>query len=68
MASDEEIRYVTAGSAEELADAISGIFDNRESALMTAAAGRKRAILTYDREANYKMLKWIYESMIKDNS
>ena len=68
MASEDEIRYVTAGSAEELAEAISDIFDNREAALMTAAAGRKRAILTYDREANYKMLKWVYESMIKDNS
>ena len=33
-----------------------------------AAAGRKRAMLTYDREANYKMLKWIYDSIIKDNS
>ena len=68
MATDEEISYVSAGSAEELAEAISNVFENREAALISAAAGRKRAMLTYDREANYKMLKWIYDSIIKDNS
>ena len=68
MATDEEISYVSAGSAEELAEAISNLFENREAALISAAAGRKRAMLTYDREANYKMLKWIYDSIIKDNS
>lgn len=68
MASEEEISFVKAGDPKELAGAIEKIFTDRENTLKKAAAARKRAMLTFDREANYKMLKWMYESIIKDNS
>jgi glycosyltransferase involved in cell wall biosynthesis len=68
MASEEEVSFVKPGDAQALAAAIEELFEDREKALKLAAAARKRATLTYDREANYKMLKWMYESIIKDNS
>ncbi len=67
MASEEELRFVSPGDPEELAKAVCAIFDDEENTLKLAAAGRKRAMLSFDREANYKMLKWIYESVIKDS-
>ncbi|MBR6256220.1 MAG: glycosyltransferase family 4 protein [Lachnospiraceae bacterium] len=68
MASEEEVSFVKPGDVQALAAAVEELFEDREKALRLAAAARKRAILTYDREANYKMLKWMYESIIKDNS
>ncbi len=67
MASVDEISFVSPGKPDELAQAIEEIFEDRETALKKAAAARKRAALSFDREANYKMLKWMYESIIKDN-
>ena len=68
MASEEEVCFVSSGDPQALAQAIDGLFSDRDRALKLAAAARKRAALTYDREANYKMLKWMYESIIKDNA
>ncbi len=65
---DEELRFVEAGKAEELAAALTDLFEDKEKTYAYAAAARKRAVLTFDREANYRMLRWIYETVIKENS
>ena len=65
---DEEIRFVEAGEPKQLAAALTDLFEDREKTYAMAAAARKRAVLTFDREANYRMLHWIYETVIKENS
>ncbi|MCR5250247.1 MAG: glycosyltransferase family 4 protein [Lachnospiraceae bacterium] len=67
QASEGEVRFTEPGDAKGIAEAVSAIFEDREAAKELGLAGRKRAMLSYDREANYKMLLWIYDNIVKEN-
>ena len=60
---DEEALLVPPGDEKALAEAVIKIFENEEFAANLAMAGRKRAMLTFDRQANIKMLMWIYDQI-----
>lgn len=65
---DKEVLLVRPLDAQAMADALIRVFDDPEHAVEMGAAARKRASLTHDAEANYKMLCWIYESIVKETA
>jgi len=62
----KEVLLAPAQDPQALADRILQIFDDPAKAAEMGAAARKRAALTHDAEANYRMLCWIYESIVKE--
>ncbi|MCR5120150.1 MAG: glycosyltransferase family 4 protein [Lachnospiraceae bacterium] len=58
---DKEVLAFDAGDAKGLAEKICRLFDSEELQDELRLAARKRAMLTHDAEANYKMLLWIYD-------
>ena len=68
MAEEGEVAFFEAGNVEALSERVLRVFDDAEYASALSAAGRKRATLTFDKEANYRMLCWIYESVSKENT
>ena len=68
MAEDKkEARLVPACDVDALASAIAGIFDDDIYAGLLGENAAARAKLTFDREANSRMLKWIYEEVAKNS-
>lgn len=68
MAEEGEVAFFEAGDVDGLAERVLKIFDDEGYAAALAAAGHKRATLTFDKEANYRMLCWIYETVSKENA
>ena len=69
MAEDKkEARLVPACDVDALASAIVGIFDDDIYAALLGENAAARAKLTFDREANSRMLKWIYDDICKRNA
>ena len=68
MAEEGEVAFFEAGDVEGLAEKVLRIFDDAAYAEALSAAGHKRAALTFDKEANYRMLCWIYETVSKENA
>lgn len=66
MAEEGEVAFFEAGDVDDLAAKVLRVFDDEEYALTLSAAGHKRAVLTFDKEANYRMLCWIYETVSKE--
>ncbi|MCR4586513.1 MAG: glycosyltransferase family 4 protein [Lachnospiraceae bacterium] len=60
---DKEVLAFEAGDAKGLAEKICRLFGSDELQDELRMAARKRAILTHDAEANYKMLLWIYDKI-----
>lgn len=63
----KEVLLVPSCEPEELAKAIVDIFKDPLYASVLGENAAKRASLTHDMEANYKMLKWIYEEVAKNS-
>ena len=69
MAEDKkEARLVPPCDVDALASAIAGIFDDDIYAGLLGENAAARAKLTFDREANSRMLKWIYDDICKRNA
>lgn len=62
-----EVAFFTAGHVEELTEQVLKILGDPAYAEALSVAGHKRAALTFDKEANYRMLKWIYETVSREN-
>ncbi len=68
LAEDEkEVLMVAPDHIDELVHAVKRIFMDEELAISLGQAARARAMLTHDAKANYKMLCWVYEMIVKDN-
>ncbi len=63
---EKEVLLIPPLDAKAMAEALIRIFDDPGKASEMGAAARKRAALTHDAEANYKMLYWIYETIVKE--
>ena len=64
MAEDgKEVLAFDAGDAKGLAENICRLFASTDLQDELRTAARKRAMLTHDAEANYKMLLWIYDKI-----
>ncbi|MCR5598001.1 MAG: glycosyltransferase family 4 protein [Lachnospiraceae bacterium] len=64
----KEVLLTKPGDIEMLAERILDIFDDGMFAALLGENAAARAALTHDRIANYKMLTWIYEEIMKENS
>ena len=60
---DKEVLAFDAGDAKGLAEKICRLFASIELQDELRMAARKRAMLTHDAEANYRMLLWIYDKI-----
>ncbi len=63
---EKEVLLIPPLDAKAMAEALIRIFDDPGKASEMGAAARKHAALTHDAEANYKMLYWIYETIVKE--
>ncbi|MCQ2521876.1 MAG: glycosyltransferase family 4 protein [Lachnospiraceae bacterium] len=67
LAEDEkEVLLCEKENAQAIADKIRILFANPEEADERGRNARSRAMRTHDAMANYKMLHWIYESIMSD--
>ncbi len=60
---DKEVLSFAAGDEKELAEKTARLFEDTLLQDELSSAARKRAVLTHDAQANYKMLLWIYDKI-----